>query len=90
MDKDNINKKHISARVPEPVHHTLVVAAKKLGLSLNQFLVQAALEKAQLVINNQSANTIDNPPVANEKLEEDVVRDKDSARHVSQQTSEDR
>lgn len=90
MDKDNLNKKHISARVPEQVHRTLVAAAKKLGFSLNQFLIEAALEKAQLVINNQSANTVDNPPVANEKLEDRVVRDEDSTLNVSQQPAEER
>jgi uncharacterized protein (DUF1778 family) len=90
MDKDNINKKHISARVPEQVHHTLAVAAKKSGLSLNQFLMQAALEKALLVINNQNANAVDNPPVVNEKLAEGVVHDEDSALNVSQRTSEER
>jgi uncharacterized protein (DUF1778 family) len=99
MDKDNINKKHISARVPEPEHRILAEAAKKSRLSLNQFLVQAGLEKAQLVLKNEGVvasslpnaetvvNATDNLPVANnENLAPVVAPPEDSTQDVSQNT----
>jgi uncharacterized protein (DUF1778 family) len=43
-------KKRISARVPKHAYQALTHAAEISGATLNQFLVQAALEKAQNVI----------------------------------------
>jgi uncharacterized protein (DUF1778 family) len=40
----------ISARVPESVFETLTRAAALVGSTVNQFLVQSALERAQTVI----------------------------------------
>jgi uncharacterized protein (DUF1778 family) len=97
MDKDNINKKHISARVPEPEHRILVEAAKKSGLSLNQFLVQAGLEKAQSVLTNEGVvaaslpntetvvNATDNLHAANNgNLTPEMAPPEDSTQEVSQ------
>ncbi len=39
-------KERISARVPQHAYHTLTQAAEISGATLNQFLLQATLEKA--------------------------------------------
>jgi len=43
-------KERISARVPKHAYQALTHAAEISGATLNQFLVQAALEKAQIII----------------------------------------
>jgi len=70
----------ISARVPENVYKTLTQAAGLVGSTVNQFLVQSALERAQAVIEEQHIlrlssesailffEAIENPPAPNEKL----------------------
>ncbi|BCG63842.1 MAG: antitoxin [Methyloprofundus sp.] len=70
----------ITARVSEPVKETLTIAADLVGATLNQFLIQSALEKAENIIekdkiirlSNKDAqvffNALDNPPEANIKL----------------------
>ena len=70
----------ISARVPVHVHHMLCRAADLTGATVNQFLVQSALEKAHTVIeedrmiqlSGESArkffDAIENPPPPNVKL----------------------
>jgi len=77
LSKEN---QRVSARVPAHVYDTLAEAAGLMGATLNQFLVQSALEKAQEVIEGErlikmttrSANTffdaIENPPAPNKKL----------------------
>ena len=40
----------VSARVPAKVFKTLTQAAEISGTTMNQFLVQSALEKAQMII----------------------------------------
>ena len=71
----------ITARVSEQVKDTLVAAADIVGATLNQFLVQAALEKAENIIekdkliylSNKDAqvffDALDNPPEPNTKLQ---------------------
>ena len=73
-------KERISARVPQHAYQTLTQAAEISGATLNQFLVQAALEKAQMIIeknrtiklSTQSAkvffDAIENPPKPKGKL----------------------
>ena len=73
-------KERISARVPKHAYQTLVHAADISGATLNQFLLQAALEKAQIIIEknrtiNLSARSakvffdaIENPPKPTGKL----------------------
>jgi uncharacterized protein (DUF1778 family) len=70
----------ISARVPEHVYETLTRAAELRGATVNQFLVQSALDRARAVIEEENfirldAKTarrffdeIENPPAPNEKL----------------------
>ena len=77
ISKEN---QRVSARVPTHVYDTLTHAADLMGATINQFLVQSAIEKAQTVIENErlikmttrSANAffdiIENPPTPNEKL----------------------
>jgi uncharacterized protein (DUF1778 family) len=72
----------VSARVPAQVYQTLTQAAEISGATLNQFLVQSALEKAKIIIEKdriidltvRSANVffeaIENPPAPNKKLTE--------------------
>lgn len=70
----------ITARVPQNVQDTLQQAADLLGATLNQFVVQAALNEAQRVIErgrvihlsaNDAAfllNLLENPPAPNARL----------------------
>ena len=70
----------ISARVPEHVYETLTRAAELCGATMNQFLVQSALDRARTVIEEESLirleaeasrrflDAIENPPAPNEKL----------------------
>ncbi len=48
------NNHRVSARVPDHVYHTLIQAADLMGATINQFLVQSAMEKAQKVIENST------------------------------------
>jgi len=80
----------VSARVPDHVYHTLIQAADLMGATMNQFLVQSAIEKAQKVIENRhliklttrSAMTffdaVENPPAPNKKLRDAMKAYKDS------------
>lgn len=80
----------VSARVPDHVYHTLIQAADLMGATINQFLVQSAMEKAQIIIQNKhliklttrSAKTffdaVENPPAPNEKLKNAMRTHKDS------------
>ncbi len=77
---DTIKNERITARVTEQVKETLSSAAEIMGATLNQFLIQAALEKAENIIekdkiirlSNKDAqvffNALDNPPEPNIKL----------------------
>jgi uncharacterized protein (DUF1778 family) len=70
----------ISARVSENVYHTLHHAAVLVGSTVNQFLIQSALERAQAVIKEESViyltgesakkflDAIEQPPAPNERL----------------------
>ena len=75
----------LSARIPSQVYELIAQAAELTGATLNQFLVQAAQEKAAEIIKKEheiqltlkSANVffdaIENPPEPNRKLM-DAVR----------------
>jgi uncharacterized protein (DUF1778 family) len=83
-------KERISARVPQHAYQTLTQAAEISGATLNQFLVQAALEKAQMIIeknriiklSTQSAtiffDAIENPPKPKSKLQKAMKAYKES------------
>ena len=70
----------ITARVPENVHALLERAAGVLGATLNQFVVQAAIDRAQKVVEDENIirlsgestrlffETLENPPAPNSRL----------------------
>ena len=82
---DSIKNERITARVTEQVKNTLSVAANIMGATLNQFLIQAALEKAENIIEKDKIiylskediqlffYALDNPPKPNEKLKNAFV-----------------
>lgn len=71
--------KRLTTRITDHVQETLQMAADIVGATMNQFVVQAALEKAEKVIESESTlvlsrreslrllELIDNPPPRNEK-----------------------
>jgi len=77
---DIVERGRITARVPLAVEERLREAADLVGATLNQFLVQAALEKANEVIDRERfiavtprdadflLNLLDDPSPANAKL----------------------
>jgi len=79
-----INNERITARVSEQIKETLMAAADLTGATLNQFLVQSALEKAENIIekdklihlSNKDAqfffDALENPPEPNSKLKNAV------------------
>ena len=79
-----VNNARITARVSEQIKETLMVAADLTGATLNQFLVQSALEKAENIIekdkliqlSNKDAHlffdVLENPPEPNTKLKNAV------------------
>lgn len=72
--------KRLTTRITDHVQEKLQAAADLVGVTLNQFVVQAALEKAEKVIVSESTivltrreslkflEMIDNPPPRNEKF----------------------
>ncbi|MBV8048061.1 MAG: DUF1778 domain-containing protein [Paludibacterium sp.] len=72
--------KRLTTRITEHVQEKLQAAADIMGATLNQFVVQAALEKADKVIESESSivltrresmrllDLIENPPPRNEKF----------------------
>ena len=72
--------KRLTTRITDHVHEKLQAAADLVGATLNQFVVQAALEKAEKVIESESTivltrreslrllEMIENPPPRNEKF----------------------
>lgn len=81
-----ISESRIPARMPTAVYDRLVEAAQAVGATLNQFLVSAALEKADAILErerviNLSATAADalftmmeNPPEPNEYLKNAMKR----------------
>ena len=77
---NTIKNERITARVNEQIKETLMVAANITGATLNQFLIQAALEKAENIIEKDRMiylsaedaevffNALDNPPEPNATL----------------------
>lgn len=72
--------KRLTTRLNERAQDTLQTAADLVGATLNQFVVQAALEKAERVIERESTlvltraeslrllELMENPPLRNEKF----------------------
>lgn len=85
-----IAEERIPARMPTAVYNRLVEAAQAVGSTLNQFLVQAALEKANAILeevrvirlsaaSSESLFAImENPPEPNEYLKKAMQRRKDA------------
>jgi len=84
----------VAARVPAHVYKVLSQAAELTGATLNQFLVQAALEKAQCVIEQERVITmttasaaaffdaIAKPPAPSKKLRRAVTSYKKHPAHA--------
>lgn len=84
-----IAEQRIPARMPTAVYERLVEAAGAVGATLNQFLVSAALEKADAILEREriiklstaDAETIfalmENPPEPNEYLQNAMKRHKE-------------
>lgn len=78
--------KRLTTRITDHVQEKLQAAADIVGATLNQFVVQAALEKAEKVIESESTivltrreslrllELIENPPPRNEKFLEAQAR----------------
>ena len=72
--------KRLTTRITDHVQEKLQTAADLVGATLNQFVVQAALEKAEKVIESEATvvltrreslrllEMLDNPPPRNEKF----------------------
>lgn len=79
MLKQHKNER-ISTKVTAPIYHLLKKAADIKGSTINRFLIQAAVEKAETVIEQDKTirltlrdaevfyGAIDNPPPPDEKL----------------------
>ena len=90
--------KRLTTRITDHVQEKLQVAADLVGATLNQFVVQAALEKAEKVIESESAivltrreslrllEMIENPPPRNEKFLQAQARYQERMTHVGSST----
>jgi len=75
-------EERIPARMPLAVYERIAAAARTVGSSLNQFLVQSALDKANDILERERVITlsttaaeaffglIENPPDPNDRLKE--------------------
>lgn len=85
----SLDRGRITARVPQPVADTLQHAADLSGATLNQFVVQSALEKARAIIASEErerivplsgrdaaafVKMIENPPKPNKALARAMAR----------------
>lgn len=74
QDVTSVSRGRITARVPNHVIDVLELAANMVGSTLNQFVTQAALEKAEKIVESERImrlsaddtawffNLLDNPP----------------------------
>ena len=74
------NTERVTARIPLRVYEKLTEASQMVGATLNQFLVQSALEKADQVLEKERIihmtkrdakaffDAVENPPPISEKL----------------------
>ena len=80
MPADTRNR--FTTRITDHAHKTLQMAAAITGTSMNQFVVQAALERAERVINKETVMSsrreslrllelLDNPPPLHRQADED-------------------
>lgn len=78
------NTERVTTRINLQVKETLMTAAQLTGATLNQFVVHAALEKAQQLIEKDKMiklsksdaevffEALENPPQTNEKLKQAI------------------
>lgn len=78
--------RRLTTRITDHVQERLQAAADLVGATLNQFIVQAALEKAEKIIENESQivltqreslrilEMLDNPPARNSKFKDAQAR----------------
>ena len=90
--------KRLTTRITDHVQEKLQVAADLVGATLNQFVVQAALEKAEKVIESESAivltrreslrllEMIESPPPRNEKFLQAQARYQERMTHAGSST----
>jgi uncharacterized protein (DUF1778 family) len=76
----------LTARISHSVQATLLQAAEISGSTLNQFLVQAAIEKAQQILDadrviklsaaeaDRIFELLENPPVPNQQLKQAMLQ----------------
>lgn len=79
-------EERIPARMPTEVYNRVVEAAQAVGATLNQFLVQSALEKANEILEQErviklsvhAAKTVfdlvENPPEPSERMKAAMLR----------------
>lgn len=84
-----LTEQRIPARMPTAVYERLVAAAQAVGATLNQFLVQSALEKANVILEEERViklsaassealfTIMENPPEPNEYLKQAIQKRKD-------------
>lgn len=94
-DMQTITGKRLTTRITDHVQSTLQAAADLVGATLNQFVVQAALEKAEKVIESESMmvlsrqeslrllELIENPPPRNKKFLQAQARYQQTMSHAS-------
>ncbi|MBF0237613.1 MAG: DUF1778 domain-containing protein [SAR324 cluster bacterium] len=80
----------ITARVPTDIRERLIEAATFSGATLNQFLIQAAIEKANTILEKERIihlsyhdaevffKALENPPKPNQRLRKAITKYKDS------------
>jgi len=85
-------KTRITARISDRMRETLEQAAELAGATINQFVVQAAYQEAQRLLEKESIirlsqeaarkviTLLDNPPKPNKRLREAARAYKDSVR----------
>jgi len=81
-----LSEERIPARMPTAVYERVTEAAQLVGATLNQFLVQSALEKADEIIERERVITlsktaaqivfdlIKNPPEPNERVKKAALK----------------
>ncbi|OHC71350.1 MAG: hypothetical protein A3H93_04400 [Rhodocyclales bacterium RIFCSPLOWO2_02_FULL_63_24] len=86
MEPARPKQDRIGARVPHNVYETLCRAAELSGATVNQFLIQAALKEAQVVIEREEVirlstrdwnwllDLMENPPKPNARLKAAIKR----------------
>ena len=85
---NNHSQTRVTARVSVSVKEKLQKAAQLSGSTLNQFMIQAALKEAQIILENEQIiylsqqdadtvfNLIENPPPPNENLKAAIKKHK--------------